>query len=347
MESPHDVERLIAVPRDRKFRSGICANGGVPCQRRRAFLCLVFIALATALIHGRYGGCGSVPGVWLAQLADTSEQRYYANTRTLLDLPLPQLLKALPELRGLEPAANQEQLPLILREVGKGVEESYQDLPNVVAKEEVTQEQLEGINGRVKQTFHRGFSYLVLAHNESGRETVTEYRVDAQGERIEPQGLVPGMSITEGFACMWALFFPGNQSESNFRYLGRQSLSGRETQVVAFAQRPGWSVVTGRSGWKGKSVVLLYQGLAWIDTANNRIIRMRLDLLAPRLDVKLEELTSQIEYAETRLAGTDTVLWLPLKVTVTTVANGEVFRNLHLYSNYKRFVVNSTIKPVE
>jgi len=86
---------------------------------------------------------------------------------------------------------------------------------------------------------------------------------------------------------------------------------------------------------------------AWIDPAAFRIVRMRLDLLEPRLDVGLERTTTEIRFGEASIPQVSGILWLPHEVTVTTMYNGQMYCNRHLYSNFKRFVVRSEIKPVE
>jgi hypothetical protein len=110
-----------------------------------------------------------------------------------------------------------------------------------------------------------------------------------------------------------------------------------------------------------KSVLILYQGIAWIDAAGYQILRIRTDLLAPRPDINLKKQTTEIEYAEVRLPQVSSSLWLPRKVIVTTTTKervqalgstsatevcDQVFRNRHQYSQYKLFRAESTIKPI-
>jgi hypothetical protein len=60
---------------------------------------------------------------------------------------------------------------------------------------------------------------------------------------------------------------------------------------------------------------------------------MRTDLLAPREDVGLERLTTEIEFGEVRLPEVSTPLWLPHEVVVTTASNGEILHNQHRYTS--------------
>jgi hypothetical protein len=129
--------------------------------------------------------------------------------------------------------------------------------------------------------------------------------------------------------------------------LGQEELDGHMTDVLAFAQRPGWATILGRVVANGRSVVILYQGIAWIDVSTSQIIRMRTDLLAPRSDVGLKQQTTEVEFGEVHLPEVATPLWLPQTVVVTASLNAETLRNEHRYTNYRLFRVESTIKPAE
>ena len=291
----------------------------------------VLIAAATALALCRNARCagGFIP----QQVVDTSEQDYYANAYALIDLSPKDLLSALPELQGLEPAADQQQLPRMLGALGKSVDQSFQKFTRIVAKEQITNEQCDP-GGRVESTKHYAFNYLILSRYESGIERVDEYRVDAQGKPF--LGVEGGIPFSAGFASLWGLFAIGNQSGSRFRYLGVQKSGGQSTLVIGFAQKPGWATIVGQVNIKGEAVLLMYQGVAWIDPATYRILKLRVDLLKPRLDVKLERQTTEIRFGAVRLSdAASTALWVPLQVTVSTVWNGQLFRDQHLYSNYQ------------
>ena len=291
----------------------------------------VLIASTAGLVHCGAGPCAA--SFLPQQISDTSGQAYYQNAYTLIDLPAEDLVEALPELRGLQPAADQQPLPHILSELGKRVEESYQKFTEVIANEQVTRERC-GPACRPNRTTQQEFSYLILPRYVAGLERIDEYRTDAQGKPA--QGSTAETPFSEGFASMWALLYPGNQADSKFRYLGQQQAAEHAALVIGFAQRPGWSNVGGKANLEGRTVILLYQGVAWIDVATYRILAIRADLLKPRLDVKLERQTTEIQFGEVHITdAASSALWVPLRVTVTASWNSQVFRDQHLYSNYR------------
>jgi hypothetical protein len=276
-----------------------------------------------------------------AQIIDTSGQSYYEDARPLVDHPLPDLLRAVPELQGLEPAENQDELAFILDKTGKATEDLLGSMPNLISREDVTQAKL-GDQGSVKEPRRREFDYLIVVHRQDANITVEESRPGLEGTRLDAQDLEEGYMLTRGFASVWMHFLPSNRPASCFRYLGRQTDGGLRCYVVAFAQIPGWATVTGKFVYEGRSVLILYQGIAWIDRASFRIARLRMDMLAPRPDIGLERQTTELHFGETRLPQRSP-LWLPQKVVVTTGMNEQLYQNVHRYSDYRLFKVETKI----
>ena len=89
---------------------------------------------------------------------------------------------------------------------------------------------------------------------------------------------------------------------------------------------------------------MMYHGLAWIDPRNHQILRMRTDLLAPRMDVLLARLTTEVWYREEHFSASPQAFWLPREVVVTIGWNGRVYKNRHRYSEYRVFSVVSDDK---
>jgi hypothetical protein len=58
------------------------------------------------------------------------------------------------------------------------------------------------------------------------------------------------------------------------------------------------------------------QGVVWVDKANFQIIRMQMDLLAPRPEIGLEQLTTVLTLSKVQLLDVATPLWLPKDVKV-------------------------------
>jgi hypothetical protein len=258
---------------------------------------------------------------------------------SVVETPTGELVHELPELKKLRPAASQELLASILQKVGANVAILFNSFPSVTSREEVIEQRLSGA-GAVHDQIFQEFRYLALASPDKRNVGFEEYRTDSKGRLLQPQGLDSGYLITEGFVSIPFYFHPSYQPDSKFRYLGQEVMGKRATEVVAFAQRPS-AREREQFAMGGKSVYVLAQGVAWIDPANNQIVRMRTDLRTPEPEIRLDSQTTRVKFAEVDFKGVSSPLWLPREVEVETRCYGTVFRNTHSYSQFKLFSVQT------
>jgi len=181
----------------------------------------------------------------------------------------------------------------------------------------------------------------MLAQSESWGMSIREHRTSVPGVSPAPVALRGGFIRTAGFASACLVFHPRFQSDSTFRYLGRQTVDGQPTHVIAFAQQPEKAHMIGRFDVSGVSSPVLVQGVAWVEPDAFRIIRMRTDLLKPLPKVRLAKQTTAIRYGEVQFRGVGLPLWLPREVTVTVQWKGRTFRNTHRYSDFRLFNVET------
>jgi len=257
----------------------------------------------------------------------------------MVDMPVDELVHKVGALKKLQPAASQQPLAPILQYVGKSVAALVRNFPNVTAKEDVLEQRLDGTGGGYNEIYQE-FRYLSLPRGENGDVGFAEYRTDSQANPAEPTGLYNGYLITKGFVSLPLYFYPGYQDLSTFRYLGREVVDKRKTEVLAFAQTSS-EKVGGVFTFNGHSVRVLMQGLAWIDPAEDEIVRLRTDLLGPVPEIGLRSQTTQIKFATVRFSGVALRLWLPRQVEVQTEWCGTFFRNVHSYSDFKLFTVDT------
>jgi hypothetical protein len=307
---------------------------------------------------------------------DESELAHYRNAKSYIDLETPELIAAIPELQGIEPPASAEDagkdLEVILRRVGENVSEFVEKFSNTASLEEITMERLQP-GGKVEASDKKTFRFLVVARHDRNNTIMEEYRTDLNGKVVEPNASLGGLALTKGHASAAINFLPACRPNSFFRYLGKQKVGGEETVVVGFAQRPGWAELIGRLETPRGTALILVQGLAWIDPTSYQILRMRTDLLAPRADVGVKALTTEISYAEYHFPEIPGGLWLPREIVVNsewqgwtdyspmnrstfsqdpdrrvgrvgTQWNGKTYRNTHRYSDYQLFGSTTKLK---
>jgi VWFA-related protein len=259
-------------------------------------------------------------------------------TKSMLDWSMAQFEKAMPELRGLEPAESQERLAVLLQRTGENVKSFFDVLPNTTARERIDLERLLSTEHRTEE-----FNYLALPRPGKDGVALDEYRTNAAGKRAEPKALQHGF-VTTGFVSMIIQFHPLYLSESQFRYLGRQNMDGHPTDVVFFAQIPGKARVKESLRTQFRSLEITLQGVAWIDSDTYHIVRMRTEL-EPRADLDLKEETTESRFTEVRFKDVPQAFWLPEEVTVTVNWDGAVFRNRHRYSDFQLFRVDTDAAP--
>jgi hypothetical protein len=273
------------------------------------------------------------------QLAASAGLSYYAHARHYLKESRRQLVREMPELGTLRPSRNQEALGTILTHVGTREEEFFHNIVDLLADEDIAQEVLEP-TGTVLASQRTRYGYLILLKGHEIPPKYEEYRMDPQGNPTQPTGFHQGYAITAGFALKCIYFLPELQPELTYRYLGDQVLGPRDTYVVAFAQRPAratfWGTVISASG----KVVILDQGIAWIDKNTFQIVRIRTDLLAAHTEIGLAQQTTEITFGEVQIPDVTASLWLPDNASVYALFQGQAFRNEHRYRNYQHFHVS-------
>jgi len=247
------------------------------------------------------------------------------------------------DLKGLDPSADQTPLASILSSVGTTVEAFFANFPNTSSVEQVHSERLHG-KQKVSSSLDQKFRYLCFTPARAFGPGFEEYRSDLAGSQAGLLGLADGFMLTSGFASTSLVFHPAYQSQAEFRYLGRQRVGGRDADVVAFAQQPAKAKVNGSFNYGLINTTTFSQGLAWIDSENYQIIRLRTDLLRPLMEVKLEKITTDILYGETHFKDVAIGFWVPTEVTVDVDWNGRHLRNEHRYSEFKVFNVEATEK---
>jgi len=270
-----------------------------------------------------------------------------------------ELQRTIPELNGLKPAPDQEQLAALLDKVGAKTLDIARKTPNLISRETVTQSQ-QGVSDT-----RRDDDYLILTPIKGNAVVLNEYRVDLKsGDKFQTDESMKNESsrwadlerashelavsqaarpLFQGFANSWTHFLSGNRSQATFRYLGEQKMDGHRTLVLAFAQKPQSVQSPALFLSHGKAVPMYLQGVAWVDASDFRIWRLRTDLLSPLPEVSLHRMTADIHFAPTRIEEVPSLLSLPREVTATTELDASTLKEIHKYSEYRLFRAHSKV----
>jgi len=255
---------------------------------------------------------------------------------TFVDLTPPELAKQVHELKHLTSATSQALLPMILKRVGANVADFFDNFSNTTCSEHISST-VDTVPARLPLQYDGKFNYVALAKPGAHKTRLEEFRTDSKSEVGEPKGGV----VTVGFVSLAVHFHPAYQPDSRFRYLGRELVKGKNTYVVAFGQRPGVARQAQRVTFNDKTGFVLMQGVAWIDPASFRILRLRTEIQQPELNVGLQKETTEVEYSQVTFKQDRKTLWLPRQVTVSGQLRQYVFSNQHRYSQYRLFFVDT------
>ena len=88
---------------------------------------------------------------------------------------------------------------------------------------------------------------------------------------------------------------------------------------------------------------MLTQGILWVDKNGFQILRVLSDLLAPNAETGLDQETTEVTFDQVRLQDVPNPLWLPIDVNVYMEIKKEKYRNVHHYTNYRRYQVSVKI----
>lgn len=300
---------------------------------------LVFAVASIAVAQTTVPPQGIIPLYPPSPQPSSPGEAYFDGAQPYWELPLKKLKKIVPQLRQLRPAMGQAVLPAILDKVGLQIEGMLPQIPNLVAHEEIVQTVSRGLFGKARPV-RQDYNYLILVRASGRVRTLVEHRTPINdGSPAARRSFL----TTSGFAFIWLTFDPANRTESRFRYLGTDTLNRQTVFVVGYCQRPGHVIDPSIFTGFGRSVPVLFQGIAWIDRSSYHILQIRSDILAPLPMIRLRSESSVVDFVAVRVPEVATPLWLPRAAVVRADVDGRVYQNDHRYSDYQLFEVKSRI----
>jgi hypothetical protein len=264
---------------------------------------------------------------------------YYEKARPIVDLGKEDLLPAYPELAGVQFEEDQDSLETLLARTGASLEAFFRYFPNTISKEKVRQERLRP-DGHVDAHLDQESYYLVVAR--TGRETsgFDESRTDAKGKPVQRKRLRGQSFLTSGFAGAGIFFLPVNQKDFRFRILGRDPARAN-AYVLAFSARHD-SSLQGKFEMEKDEAMLLSQGLAWIHPDSYRLLSMTTGLMGIfAAQPVVLALKTKIWFDIVNFPSATLAFSLPAQVEVSIRWREGNYRNVHRYSDYRMFSVET------
>jgi hypothetical protein len=231
-------------------------------------------------------------------------------------------------------AAEEPALEVVLARAGRAVGLFWRQLSSVTCTEAITQEKIAK-PGKVELRQNSQFDYLILIKIKGDDVAVEESRLARKGKGKSKD--LP-LLTTSGFQTLALIFHPAYRDSFRFRMDG-EPLNAKLVQV-RFEHIPG-TRSTSALALGGRVIPLDMQGSAWIDYETGVIQRVVAELKAPMDALNLRALYTRVDYLPQRFSTTAEALWLPSRATVDVETAQQHWRNVHSYSDYRRFSVRS------
>ncbi len=224
----------------------------------------------------------------------------------------------------------------LLSRTAKQVQRFWDQFSAVNCTETVVQEKL-GENGKVQYEHDSTYDYLILMDLQGDDLSVEESRLlKKEGGKSSSLPLL----LTSGFSTLELIFHPFYQGSFEYERLDDEVVDGRRMVRIRYRHIPGLrstSVVRLR----GQDYPLDLTGIAWIDPDSGAISKITAGLMNPMPDLNLKSLASEVKYAPQQFAADSGPEWLPTEASVEVETARQHWRNIHTFTNYRRFSVKT------
>jgi hypothetical protein len=224
-----------------------------------------------------------------------------------------------------------------LERAGRAAETFWQQFTAVQARERIAQSKLKA-DGKVAETQIEEFDYVALLTATTRGLTVEESRVPRTKSVAEKQA---SLLITSGFPAFLLMFHPEFRDRFDFTELSLPPSDG--VRRISFKLKPEAQSLSGLK-LKDRVYPIPWRGTATLDAGSGAIRRIEAMLGAPMDDLGLQELHVELDYGPTALAGTAQTFWLPVRATISLRTPRQAWRNVHEFSDYKRFSVTTATR---
>jgi hypothetical protein len=224
----------------------------------------------------------------------------------------------------------------VLAQTTKQVEQFWQQFPSVTCTETVKQEKL-GKQGKIEYRQQSIFDYLIFMNLDGEDLRVEESRLLQKS--VGKSKNLP-LLITSGFPTLLLVFHPYYQDDYRYQLDGEDMVGAKRLTRIRFEHVSGMRS-TSALRLRGRDYPLDLQGIAWIDPEDGSIRKMTAGLEVPMDDLNLKVLNVQVSYEPHQFPASPGTQWLPSTAIIDVETARQHWHNIHSFSNYKRFSVNS------
>jgi hypothetical protein len=233
-----------------------------------------------------------------------------------------------------------QELTDLLNRTGDQVGAFLDQFSDVKCTEHVRQEKL-GKDNKVELKEESTYDYLVILTNAGGELNLSESRLTMHEAKRDRRNT--SMLLSNGFATLFLVLHPYYAEAFKFSLAGKEVIGGKTLDKVTFRHVPGMKSPAALA-LRGREYPLELTGTAWIDPQTGAIARIEAGIEDTLQDVGLKSLHSEIDFAPVPFADSKPVYWFPTRAIVEVETPRQHWRNLHQFSEYKKFSVSTEAK---
>jgi hypothetical protein len=238
---------------------------------------------------------------------------------------------------GNTPAPQQPSLGDLLQRTSRQTAQFLDQFSDVKCTELVRQEKL-GKDDKVQLKEDSTYDYLVILNNEGGELNISESRLPVHESKKDRKNT--SMLLSNGFATLFLVFHPYYAAAFNFTLTGEEELNGHVLEKVTFRHIPGMKSPAALA-LRGREYPLELAGTAWIEAETGSIAKIEAGIADSLQDVGLKSLSSEIEFAPITFKDVKQTYWFPTQARVEVETPRQHWRNLHQFTQYKKFSVST------
>lgn len=228
-------------------------------------------------------------------------------------------------------------LESLLDKTSRQVSGFLEEFSDVKCTEQVSQMKMSK-KGHSEVRENSTFDYFVLLQGGEDELMLTESRLEQK--RAGRSDGKPSLLLTNGFSTLFLIFHPYYRGGFSFDGPTQEVVNGQSFQRLHFVhikekRTPAALAV------RGREFPLDLEGDAWIDPATGMVARIDAGLANDMRDVGLVALSISVDYQPITLPGWTQTYRFPVLATVDVESLRQRWRNVHRFTKYQRFMVDT------
>jgi hypothetical protein len=223
----------------------------------------------------------------------------------------------------------------VLARTRKQVQEYFEQFSDLTCKESVTQLVLNG-SGRAIYRENSAYDYQFQTSRQNGTWKFNETRVSRNPAFRDPART---LLVTTGFASLLLVAHPRYEASYEFEPDGSATIGGVSYLRIRFKPIAGASSPASLR-LRGRNYPLPLSGTLWIEPQSGAVIQIEATVDSGLSDIGLAGMHSEVHFALHRFREQAEPVWVPESATIDVETPRQHWRNLHRFTDYKKFNVD-------